>query len=155
ARPAGRFRVLFVGYLRPEKGVDTLVDAFERLLAAGVDAELQVVGARDAAEHGVTADLLARLAELSSRVLWSGHLPVGPPLFQAFADADVAVVPSRSEGTPRVLVEARAFGCPVIGTRVGGIPTSIDDGSDGLLVPPDDASALAAALLRLATDQPL
>jgi glycosyltransferase involved in cell wall biosynthesis len=62
------------------------------------------------------------------------------------------VVPSRSEGTPRVLVEARSFGCPVVATRVGGIPTSVEDGVDGLLVPPDDPGALADALARLADD---
>jgi glycosyltransferase involved in cell wall biosynthesis len=54
-----------------------------------------------------------------------------------------------------VLVEARAFGCPVIAAAVGGIPTSIDDGVDGLLTPPENSAALAAAILRLANDRPL
>ncbi len=68
-------------------------------------------------------------------VRFLGHRDFGPELFQCYADADVLVVPSRTEGTPRVLVEARGFGCPVIGTSVGGIPTSIANGIDGLLVP--------------------
>jgi glycosyltransferase involved in cell wall biosynthesis len=54
-----------------------------------------------------------------------------------------------------VLVEARAFGCPTIATAVGGIPTSIDDGVDGLLVPPEDPATLAAAIVRIAQDRPL
>lgn len=82
----------------------------------------------------------------------AGHLEFGSELFQEYADADVFVLPSRSEGTPRVLVEARAFGCPVVATRVGGIPSSVAEGRDGLLVPPDDVTALADAILRVATE---
>ena len=99
----------------------------------------------------------AALAALEQKgtVRFLGHRNFGPELFQCFADADVLVVPSRTEGTPRVLVEARAFGCPVIGTSVGGIPTSIADGVDGLLVLPEDSTALAEAILRLAGDPQL
>ncbi len=158
SRPAGApFRVLFVGYLRPEKGVDTLVAAFERLLVERPDAELQIVGAGSVIERGVaqaTQRALARLAERAS-VSFVGERGFGPALFQCFADADVLVVPSRSEGTPRVLIEARSFGCPVVATRVGGIPTSVEDGVDGLLVAPDDPAALARALMRLASDRAL
>jgi glycosyltransferase involved in cell wall biosynthesis len=62
------------------------------------------------------------------------------------------VLPSRSEGTPRVLVEARAFGCPVVATTAGGIPTSVTDGVDGLLVAPEDPDALADAILQVIQD---
>lgn len=157
-RPAAApFRVLFVGYLRPEKGVDTLVAAFERLLRARPDAELHVIGAVSVIERGVTSAAQCALAALAERacVRFVGERAFGPELFQCFADADVLVVPSRSEGTPRVLIEARSFGCPVVATRVGGIPTSVEDGIDGLLVPPGDPDALAAALLRLASDRDL
>jgi glycosyltransferase involved in cell wall biosynthesis len=74
-------------------------------------------------------------------------------LFQAYADADVLALPSLSEGTPRVLVEARAFGCAVVATTVGGIPTSVTHGVDGLLVPPGDPAALCEALVQLAADE--
>ncbi|HEV2971458.1 MAG TPA: glycosyltransferase family 4 protein, partial [Pirellulales bacterium] len=148
------FRILFVGFLRHEKGVDTLLSAFRRVLTQIPDAELEIVGGRDSVDHGVAGQLLRELDELSRRatVVHHGHLSFGPQLFQIFADADVLVVPSRSEGTPRVLVEARAFGCTVVGSAVGGIPTSIEDGVDGLLVPPNDSEALCAALLRIADD---
>src|SRR5262249_4508859 len=138
----------------PEKGIDTLIRSFELLLPRIPDAELHIVGARDQAEHGVVAGLSAALATLEQRgnVKFLGHRNFGAELFRCFADADVLAVPSRSEGTPRVLVEARAFGCVVVGSRVGGIPTSIDDEVDGLLVPPDDPAALATALERIATD---
>jgi glycosyltransferase involved in cell wall biosynthesis len=155
--PDAAFRVLYVGYLRRAKGVDTLIDAFEGLLDHLPGAELVIAGPRDIVDHGMTGFLDEQLARIASKgtVRREGYLPFGPELFQQFADADVLALPSRSEGTPRVLVEARAFGCPVIGTRVGGIPTSITDGVDGLLVPPNNAGALRDAILRVARDQTL
>lgn len=158
ARPAGApFRVLFVGYLRPEKGLDVLMAAYARLCDDLPGSELVIVGQQDLDEGGAAREFAAAVAALGARgrVTLRGHLPFGPALFREFADADVLAVPSRSEGTPRVLVEARAFGCPVVGTRVGGIPTSVRDGEDGLLVPPDDAGALHAALLRIAREPAL
>lgn len=153
ARPTGgRARILFVGMLRPEKGIDVLLAAFARLLQEGLDLELMMVGGTDAEELGAARDLQRELQRMGERVAFAGHQPFGPTLFQNYADADVLVVPSRSEGTPRVLVEARAFRCPVIGSRVGGIPTSIEHEVDGLLVPPDDVDALASAIKRVIED---
>ncbi len=157
-RPADApWRVLYVGYVRHEKGTDLLIEAFSRVLNTMPDAELEVVAGRDEAGRGMAAGFANALAALERKgtVRFLGHRNFGPDLFQCFADADVLVVPSRTEGTPRVLVEARAFGCPVIGAAVGGIPTSITDGVDGLLVPPEDPAGLADAILRLARDQQL
>jgi glycosyltransferase involved in cell wall biosynthesis len=157
-RPAGGpFRVLYVGYIRHEKGVDLLVDAFDRVLDRIKDAEFEVVGAEDGGSQCMSSEFEAALTALGRKgtVRFLGHRNFGPELFQCFADADVLVVPSRTEGTPRVLIEARAFGCPVIGTAVGGIPTSIADGVDGVLVPPEDAQALADAILQIAQDRGL
>jgi glycosyltransferase involved in cell wall biosynthesis len=157
-RPVGGpFRVLYVGYIRHEKGVDLLVEAFDRVLNVIPDAELEIVGAEDGGSQCMSSGFEAALAALSRKgtIRFLGHRNFGPDLFQCFADADVLVVPSRTEGTPRVLIEARAFGCPVIGTAVGGIPTSIADGVDGVLVAPEDARALADAILRLAQDRQL
>jgi glycosyltransferase involved in cell wall biosynthesis len=68
------------------------------------------------------------------------------------AAADAVVVPSRNEGMGRVLVEAMALGRPVVATAVGGIPAVIADAECGRLIPPDDAEALAAALVELGRD---
>ena len=148
------WRVLFVGFLRHEKGIDVLLDAFQRLLVDRPDAELEIIGAVDVHDHGIDAQIQEAVRDIGARgaIRMQGHLPFGPQLFRRYAEADVCVVPSRSEGTPRVLVEARAFGCPVVASRVGGIPTSIDDEVDGLLVPSGDAAALHRALLRLSAD---
>jgi len=151
------FRVLFVGYLRPEKGVGTLLEAFARLAEELPSAELVVVGANAVVERGTSGELGAALERLGAagRVKLLGPRGFGPELFQEFADADVLALPSLSEGTPRVLVEARAFGCTVVASRVGGIPSSVTDQVDGLLVPPADPTALYHALRRLADDSEL
>jgi glycosyltransferase involved in cell wall biosynthesis len=157
-RPADApLRILFVGYLRPEKGIDELFTAFGDFLEHHPGAELRVVGARPPTERGTESLLHARLEDLRARgtVELVGARGFGPELFTEYADADLVVVPSHSEGTPRVLVEARAFSCPVVATSVGGIPSSVEDGVDGLLVPPRDARALAAAMLRIFADAPL
>jgi len=157
-RPADApFRVLFVGYLRRVKGIDTLLEAFEKLLEHVPNAELVIAGPRDPVDHGMTEFLDRSLARLGQKanVRCVGTLKFGPELFQHYADADVLALPSRSEGTPRVLIEARAFGCPVVATPVGGTPTSVTDSVDGLLVPVNDPQALAAALLRVARDRTL
>jgi len=146
------FRVLFVGYLRHEKGIDTLLAAFDRLRRDRPNAELVIVGGRDMVDTGVE-HLLAEVGGESVR--FTGPIGFGPDLFRQFADADVLAVPSRSEGTPRVLIEARALGCPVVASAVGGIPTSIDDGVDGLLFPAGDSTALAERFSTIANDTAL
>jgi glycosyltransferase involved in cell wall biosynthesis len=70
------------------------------------------------------------------------------------ADLNVLVVSSDNEGTPVSAIEAMAAGCPVVATRVGGLPDLIDDGRTGRLVPPRDADALASAVLSLLRSSP-
>lgn len=158
SRPqAAPFRILFVGYLRPEKGVDTLLAAYRLLLDQIPDAELHIVGPDVAEKRNANLNIVAAFDALRGRgnVKFLGHKAFGPALFECYANADVLVLPSRSEGTPRVLVEARAFGCPVVASNVGGIPSSVEDGVDGILIEPDDAPALAAAIERTARDAAL
>jgi glycosyltransferase involved in cell wall biosynthesis len=144
-------RLVFVGYLRPEKGLDVLLRAFEQLRPS-IDLELEIIGPGDPAALGPDVVAALHAGEQRGDIRLLGPRTFGPELFQHYADADLMVLPSRSEGTPRVLVEARAFGCPTVATTVGGIPTSIEEGVDGLMVPPDDADALAAAIRRVLVD---
>lgn len=151
-RPADApFRVLFAGFIRYEKGIDTLLDAYERMLVEIPNAELVIVGGRSMVDRGMSDLLDRRATELNRKgsVTLLGHVDFGPELFQVFADADVLALPSRAEGTPRVLIEARAFGCTVVGTRAGGIPLSIEHERDGLLIDPDNPEALAQSLARI------
>jgi glycosyltransferase involved in cell wall biosynthesis len=153
-----QFRILYVGYIRPQKGLEVLLAAHRLVQEDLPGAELCIVGGRDMPANAQTDGLLCKLEELrrTHALIFAGHVPFGPQLFQSYADADVLVAPSTAgEGTPRVLVEARAFGCPVIATTTGGIPSSVTDGVDGLLVPANDPVALRAAILRVATDHAL
>lgn len=145
-------RILFVGFIRPEKGVEYLLEALGRLKTSR-RWELSLVGS---CEHygGYQNRLQSIIAGngLADRVHWMGFVGYGPDLFSHLREADLFVLPTLSEGTPRVLVEARANSLPVVATKVGGIPTSVADGVDGLLVPPKDAAALADAISRVIED---
>jgi glycosyltransferase involved in cell wall biosynthesis len=148
-------RLLFVGFVRPEKGIEVLVDAFD-LLRKERPLALTLAGGVDRAS-GATEALQRRLAASPYRadITMTGPVEFGEKVFDLYRTHDVFVLPSLSEGTPRTLVEARALGCPVIASRVGGIPTSVADGEDGLLVPPRDPQALAAAIRRVLDDSTL
>lgn len=148
-------KILFVGYLRPEKGVDYLLDAFESLRKTR-PLKLTLVGGTDKVTNA-EARLHERIKNSPFRadITVTGMLDFGEPLFELYRGHDLFVLPSLSEGTPRALVEARAFGCPVVATSVGGIPSSVEHGRNGLLVEPRNASALAAAIERVLGDQSL
>ncbi len=155
--PAGRDGtgpVLFVGRLVERKGVAHLIEAIARLGRGDEGARLEIVG--DGPERPGLEALAGRLG-VASRVVFRGKIP--PDELQAsYARAAVCVLPSvldargDTEGLGVVLLEAMNHGTPVIASRVGGIPDIVEDGVSGLLVPPGDADALAAAVRRLRDD---
>jgi glycosyltransferase involved in cell wall biosynthesis len=148
-------RLLFVGFLRPEKGIDNLLDAFEAIRAKR-PLKLTLVGGTD---NFTNAERLAneriRTSPYREDITVTGLVEFGEPLFELYRNHDVFVLPSLSEGTPRTLVEARALGCPVVATRVGGIPSSVQHGKTGLLVEPNDSAGLAAAIEQILSDESL
>ena len=143
ARPA----LLFVGVLEEYKGVDVLADAW-RLAAPRVsDAELRLVGR--GSRFSVVEELLA---ELPQQTRW--HPAFAPSELAAeLDDATALVLPSRSEGLPRIVVEAFCRGRPVLGARAGGIVDEIRDGKNGVLVEPENAEALADAMVDVLGDR--
>jgi glycosyltransferase involved in cell wall biosynthesis len=140
---------LFVGVLERYKAVDVLADAW-RLAAPRVpQATLRLVG------RGTLRDVAARLvADLPEQTRWTEVLPT-EEVARALDDATVLLLPSRSEGLGRVVVEAFCRGRGVVASRVGGIPDLVTDGETGKLVPPGDADALADALVRVLSDRAL
>jgi glycosyltransferase involved in cell wall biosynthesis len=144
-------RILFVGFLRPEKGIEYLLDAVSQLRTEA-PWELEIVGPRQFPRYCKKLDDIAAARGIRDRIHWTGYVPNGKPLFDRLRAADLFVLPTLSEGTPHVLVEARANGLPCISTRVGGVPTTVTDEYDALLVPPQDAQALARAIERLIED---
>jgi glycosyltransferase involved in cell wall biosynthesis len=140
---------LFVGVLERYKAVDVLAEAW-RLAAPRVPgAVLHVVG------RGTMRDVPAALvADLPGQARWTESLTT-PEVARALDESTVLVLPSRSEGLGRVVVEASCRGRGVVASRVGGIPDVVRDGETGILVPPGDPEALANALVRVLADRPL
>jgi glycosyltransferase involved in cell wall biosynthesis len=154
----GALRVLGVGRLVPKKGFDVFVQACGVLAQRGVPVRATIVG--ETGEHAAEIDRqIARLG-LAERVR---RLPAmrQAALYQEYRSATVFCLPCRildngdRDGIPNVLLEAMATGLPVVTTNVSGIPELVVDGVSGLLVPPDDPDATAAALLRLFADPQL
>ena len=138
-----------VARLEAEKGHPTLIDAWPLVLAEFPDATLLVVG-----EGSRRPALEAQAAELgiARSVVFTGRRDDVPGVTAAL---DVAVLPSYREAQGLTILEAMALSRPVVASNVGGIPEMIEDGRTGLLVPPHDPGALAAAVTRLLRDHPL
>jgi glycosyltransferase involved in cell wall biosynthesis len=148
--PGDPLHVVYVGWIKPAKGVLDLLDAVARVPAV----RLTVVG-RHVAEGGRTCEpeLAARLADpaLAGRVVLAGEVPraeVG-----RFLDgADVFCLPSHGEGLPVALLEAMMAGLPCVVTDVGGMPEAVVHGATGAVVPARDPAALADALSAYVAD---
>jgi glycosyltransferase involved in cell wall biosynthesis len=149
---SANLRILFVGHIRPEKGIEYLLEALP-LLNLAKPFQVDIVGGETHfVEYRNSLHELCNRLRITDRIRWSGHIPFGQALFTRMKESDMLVLPSLSEGTPRVLVEARANGLPIIATNVGGIPTSVTDGTDAILVSPRDPHAIKAAIERVAND---
>ncbi len=137
----------FAGRLTAQKSLELALEALERLPRV----ELLVAG--DGPERGrLEAEAAAR--GLDGRVRFLGPLPRADVLGMLRA-VDAALSCSSWENLPHTVVEALAAGTPVVATAVGGVPEVVRDGENGVLVPPGDAAALAAAVERLRSDPAL
>jgi glycosyltransferase involved in cell wall biosynthesis len=135
--------IITVANLRQEKAHEVLLAAAARLAPRYPNLQFLIVG-----DGPRAAELraLAKTLGVGTQVSFLGHREDIPALL---ARADAYVLPSRSEAFPNGAIEAMAAGLPVVASRVGGLLDLIDDGRTGLLVKPDDPSALADALESL------
>ena len=138
-----------VGRLTPVKNHRLFLDAAVAVLAVRPDVHFVVVGD---GEIGPVIRALAQRLGVMTRVTFTGWRYDLPRIY---ADLDVLVSCSKSEGTPFTIIEAMAAGCPVVATRVGGVPDLLDDQATGLLVPSAQAEPLVAAILQLLRDRDL
>ena len=136
-------RALFVGVLERYKNVDGLAEAWRRAAPRVPGSQLHVVGS------GTLRPVVEQLVEdLPARTSWTERLTPSE-VAAALDESTLLVLPSRSEGMGRVIVEAFCRARPVVATRVGGIPDLVQDESNGLLVEPGDTDGLADALVRV------
>ena len=141
ARRTGAFKLLYAGSLTVRKGADLLAPVMRAL---GADYELHYTGDGRFESTIGAAPNMRDIGRLDGR-----------RMIAAMQDADVLLFPSRSEGLPLVVIEAMACGLPVVACAASSLPEVVDDGVTGLLVPPDDVSALAGSVRRLRADEKL
>ncbi len=131
------------------KNADGLAEAWRRAGSRVPEAKLRVVGA------GTLEPVVQRLVrDLPAQTSWTARLSQRE-VSRALDDSTLLVLPSRSEGMGRVIIEAFCRARPVVASRVGGIPDLVEDGVNGLLVEPEDTDALADALVRVLSDREL
>ena len=139
------FKLLYVGRVSREKGLDVLAESFRTVHAHRPDMRLVIVG-----DGPYLEEMRAQLAGLP--VVFTGYLK-GQALAEAYAGADLFVFPSATDTFGNVVLEAQASGLPVVVTSSGGPREAMHPGRTGLVVPPGDAKALALAVLELALDR--
>jgi glycosyltransferase involved in cell wall biosynthesis len=142
--PSGRFRVLVVGHLCPEKGTGLLARIAERLKDF---ADIEIMGAWRSAAYRMQMEP----ALCHDHIRFLGVCE-GEEKWEAFARADALLFPSFRETQGLVAVEAMACGLPVVASAIDGIRDSIRDGVEGRLVPPGDADGFADAVCTICSD---
>lgn len=140
--------LLFFGRLSKEKGVDVLVDAFARALPE-LPGHLRLVIAGDGPERPAIEKRLADMACDDAARMELVGFQAGEDMRRYAERASLAIASSRCrENMPYSIVEAFAFGTPVVGTDIGGIPELVTEGGTGLLAEPDDIESLSEAIIR-------
>jgi glycosyltransferase involved in cell wall biosynthesis len=143
----------FVGRMISAKGVDVLMEAFEQLRKRNARLQLELYGAGD---DGRADSIAPQTLERWCARTGARWLGVAKDVREVWRHADIFVLPSvYREGMPRAMLEAAACGRPLIVTDVPGCRHFVRDGTEGIIVPPGDATALTEALLRLARDPTL
>ena len=139
--------VLSIGRLHEQKDPATLLDAFARVAVAQSKAILVLMGT------GPLEDQLRSQAEAIGLTRNLKFVAPRPSLADVYTDADIFALSSRWEGLPYVILEAMAYGLPVVSTNVDGVPEAVEDGVTGILVPPGDPKPLAREIIGLLRDR--
>lgn len=143
--------VLAIGRLSKEKAHADLITAFARLRKSNPEINCKLIIVGEGPERG-KLEASAESFDQRENVIFAGQVSDVRPFYAA---ADVFALPSHSEGSPNVLLEAMAAEVPIIATEVGGVPEMVEQNQSALLVPANDPTALAEAISRVLTDQDL
>ncbi len=145
-------QLLFVGRLVRSKGLEYLITALRLVQGKGYDVKLNIVGS------GEEADVLRRLANqlgIADYVKFRGFIAHGSKLWDIYRASDIFVLPTLTEGFPRVLYEAMGQGLPIISTNVGGISGILTNEENALIIPPRNSGAISESVIRLGADRKL
>jgi glycosyltransferase involved in cell wall biosynthesis len=147
-----RFIILFVGRFSEEKGLRYLIEAIPKVITVHPRVQFMFVGE----DCGVKNELieLADELEVKNRILFLKPL-FGSELAKIYRTSTLFVLPSLYETFGLVVLEAMASGLPVVATKAGGVETIVENGYNGLLVPPKNPSALAESIVTLLSKKPL
>jgi glycosyltransferase involved in cell wall biosynthesis len=140
-------RFLFAGRLVAEKGVKVLLEAVDRLAAAGVRGEMHVIG-----DGPLREAIIAAQSRSSFGLVYLEPVPYGSPFLTLLQQYHAVVVPSLSDEQPRIVFDAAARAVPVLASDTDGLRPHIENGHTGCLVPPGDSGALADAMASWATN---
>jgi len=151
-KTSGKLHVTTAGNIRRVKGHDIFIQAAGAIVPHFPNVSFSIAG--DVLEPGYYAELQALVdgLQLTEHFRFAGGVN---DLRQHLSDADIFVLPSRSEGFSNAIIEAMAASLPVVATDTGGNSEAVKDGVSGILVPPDDPAALAAAILQLLSNPSL
>lgn len=143
--------ILFVGSLRPVKGVKYLIMALEKVIKIYPNVKLIIIGHGD--EYSKLLNLVKQL-NLNDYVKFEGEIS-NDRVLEYMSSSDLFVLPSLSEGFPNVILEAMAEGLPIISTNVKGLDEMVKNNINGLLVKPKDPQDIAKKILKLINDENL
>ena len=145
------FKLLFFGFIRAYKGLDVLLEALKIVIEKNPQVRLQIAGKPKESfqEYQQMIDTLGLTEYIK---LHLDYVAI-PQMESFFKNTDVVMLPYKRISQSGIIFLAYAFGKPVIATSVGGLPEVVDDGQSGLLVPAEDAPALAQAILQLTGDR--
>ena len=147
------FAFIYIGRVSPEKSLSVALEAFKLCLSVNSKAKFVLVGSgpADAAVNAKIKELgLERAVIRTGRIERNELMAANYPLL-----GDVFVTASKTENQPVSILEALAFGLPLVGPRAKGIPELVEDGRNGLIFEPDDARGMAEAMVRLMTSPQL
>ena len=150
-KDAETFTFMFVGRIVRDKGINELVDAFARLHNKYKNARLVLVGKYEQ-ELDPVSNVTRKMIDTNSAINACGP-KYGDDLLQMYVDADCFVMPSYREGFPNTVLEAGAMELPSVVTDINGSREIIENGKNGLIVPPKDVDALYKAMECMLTDK--
>lgn len=155
SRSGDKTRLAFLGTLCPRKGIDVLLKATAKLTSRGIAFQLYIVGDHGVDEYIEFADQMKQLHRdlgLEGRVIFLGWRKDAHEILSC---VDIFVLPARSEGVPKSILEAMALGKPVIATDVGGVRSIVQDNVTGIVTESEDVDELADAMQTLCDDPEL